>query len=278
MKLAVRLLSLLLAAALMLPVGALAYDNPFVSPRGSCNSIDGVTVLVSIFVNDPVHSWNYDLKADYESYSRIYWRLKTASEWLTWQAQRYQANPRIIWDWHNQPYLYYFYTSDHYLCDQSYTYDELRTYIQKNINLKQIKDYYKADNVIFFAMYNQDINANKGGYAWSWDFNANAGQDYALEIIWITDEDSGLTVSAAGLAHEMMHCFGAIDLYASSSHVPKAYVDHLSAVKSKDIMYTIDYHTPDTIGEVFSDLDAYYMGLLPASLDQERWGLVRTGF
>ncbi len=275
-----RITAFLLAALILMgPLcSASAYDNPFVSPRGSCDHIDGVTVLIAIFLNDPVHSWDFDDKDDLASYGRIYYRLKTACEWLTAKAKKYGADPTLIWDWYNRDGLYYVYDSDRYLCDQEYTYEDLRSFILANIDLPSIKRKYRADNVIFLAYYNQDIDSRNRGYAWSWDFNEHAGEDYALEIIWITDEDNGLTVSAAGLAHEIMHCFGAVDLYRRSERVPQAYVDRLKAVGSRDIMFSIDYYTPDAIGEIFSGVDAYYMGLRAREGDAVKYGLGYNSF
>ncbi|MBQ3762368.1 MAG: hypothetical protein II875_10235 [Clostridia bacterium] len=274
-RFAVFFLSAALLIGLVCP--AYAYDNPFVSPRGSCDYIGGTTVLVAIFVNDPYCSWDFSDQADLSSYANIYWRLKTASEWLTRQANRYRAYPNIIWDWYNQPYLYYVYDSDRYICDQSYTYGDLRDFITDRINLPYIKSYYGADNVIFMAYYNSTKTMNiRGNYAWSWDFDPNAKGSYAMEICWIVDEEGDLTISAGSLAHEMMHCFGAPDLYQSSDRISQAYVDHLKNVRSKDIMYYIDYYTPADIGEAFSELDAYYLGLTNSSYDQRRYNLGKS--
>ena len=176
------------------------------------------------------------------------------------------------------PYLYYTYSSSRYLPDQEYTYGELRDFITEKIDLDKIKRHYNADSAIFFTYYNQTKKDKNGGYAWSWDFNANASEPYAVEIIWITDEDNDLEVSAGGLAHEMMHCFGAVDLYRSSDKVPQKYVNHLKSSRSKDIMYFIDYSTPDTIKEKFTDLDAYYMGLISQCKDQKNYGLIKSSF
>lgn len=75
-----------------------------------------------------------------------------------------------------------------------------------------------------------------------------------------------------------MHCFGAVDLYAASDYVTQAHVDHLRAIRSNDIMFSIDYRDPDHIGESFSDLDAYYLGLVMYNADQQAYGLRRSSF
>ena len=273
-----RFFALLLAAALLVTATASA-ANPFVSPRGSCNSIDGVTVIVTIFVDDPSHRWDWgNRQEDAASYFRIHDRLGTAVTWLTQQTGRYGANAVIYWDWHDAPYLYNWYTSKNDIRDYQYTYGELRQYITDNIDLKAIKEYYRADNVLFLALYNQDINETARGVSVPLDFWEYAGTGQAYEILWIMDEDNGLTVSAAGLAHEIMHCFGAVDLYEGSDFTTQEYLQHLKAINSKDIMYQIDYRDPEHIGETFSELDAYYMGLLSRSADQQKYGLRRSSF
>ncbi len=274
---AAALILILLLLSATFPVSA--HDNPFVSPRGSADSIDGTTVLVAIFVNDPVHSWNYDDPDDFSSYSLCYYRLKNACEWLTKQAGRYGARPQFFWDWYNLDDLYYVFHADRYLGDLENAYKDLRTFVFDRIDLNKIRNEYRADNIIFIAYYNQDFSDQTGGNAWKWDFDSRAGEDYALEIIWITDQNRDwVTVTAAGMAHEIMHCFGAPDLYRASDQIPQAYVDHLRSIGSRDIMYTIDYSSPDSIGEVFSELDAYYLGLVRWCDDVAKYGLAYSSF
>ncbi len=273
-----RFLCLLLAAAFLFTLAASA-ANPFVSPRGSCNSINGVTVIVTIFVGDPFHHWDWNSRQqDAASYFRIRDRLETAVNWLAQQAGRYGAKATFYWDWNDSPLLYNWYTSKNNIRDYQYTYSELQQYISDHIQLQAIKDRYRADNVLFLALYNQDINETARGVSFPLDFWAYAGADDAYEIVWLMDEDNGLTVSAAGLAHEIMHCFGAVDLYEGSDFTTRAYLDHLKAIGSKDIMYQIDYRDPDHIGETFSDLDAYYLGLRSYSADQQNYSLKRSSF
>ena len=273
-----RLLSLLLAVMILCPAAAFA-GNPFVSPRGSCNSINGTTVIITIFVDDPYHNWDWGTRSeDAVSYFRLRSRLETACNWLTKQAARYGAKAKFYWDWHNLDYLYNWYTSSHNMRDYTYTYSELRDYIRDKIPLQAIKTFYNADNAIFLALYNQDINETARGVSFPLDFSAYADSENAYEILWIMDEDNGLTTSAAGLAHEIMHCCGAVDFYQGSSYTTDAYVKHLTKIRSKDIMFSIDYSDPDHIGESFTDADAYYLGLLSSCPDKKTYGLPDNAF
>ena len=268
---------LMLAAVILFPAAASA-GNPFASPRGSCNSIQGTTVIITIFVDDPYHHWDFNRSEDVASYFRIHTRLGTACTWLTGQVARYGAKAEIYWDWHNLKHLYYWYTSSHNMRDYQYTYTELQEFIHDNIQLQTIKDYYKADNAIFMALYNQDINETSRGVSYPWDFSPSAGHEAAYELLWIMDEDNGMTVSAAGLAHETMHCCGAVDLYEGSGKTTQDYARHLKKIKSNDIMFHIDYSDPEHIGESFSDTDAYFMGLLNSCRDKNTYGLPGNSF
>lgn len=274
-RLWLRLCALTLLCCALFSAGASAkYSNPFVSPRGTCDNFGGVTVIVTIFVSDTVNTWDFDKKGDFDSYSQIYYRLKTAAQWMARQASRYNASPTFIWDWYNLDGLYYTYTSTRYLNRQEYTYSELRTFILDHVDLPALKQRYHADNVVFLACYNDPPKTKDGCFAWNWDYEKSGGNlESSLEIVWISDEDRGKKVSAAAFAHEIMHCFGAVDLYEASDTVPQRYVNHLKSAKSKDIMYTIDYSTPDSISEKFSELDAYYVGLTRKSTDRQKYGL-----
>ena len=278
-----RFFCLVLLAAVLLAGSACAdtkNPNPFVSPRGSCNYIDGVTVIVTIFVDDPYHRWDWGTREeDAASYFRIRSRMETACRWLTQQAGRYGAHPVFHWDWHTEKYLYNWFTSEKDMRNYDNTYWELNNYIRGNIPLREIRDYYGADNILFNVLYNQDLYDTARGVSFPLDFSPGwENRDDAFELLWIMDEDNGLTVSAAGLAHEIMHCFGAVDLYDGSPDTTAAYVKYLNSIRSNDIMFSIDYRDPDHIGESFSDLDAYYLGLRSSNPDQQKYGLPASSF
>ena len=67
----------------------------------------------------------------------------------------------------------------------------------------------------------------------------------------------------AVFAHEMLHCFGAYDLYETDSGSPitQKYVDHLMSNHPNDLMNHCFFSDYDLITNVFSNVDAYYVGL-----------------
>ena len=80
--------------------------------------------------------------------------------------------------------------------------------------------------------------------------------------------------SAATFAHEILHCFGAYDLYYASKTIPQAYVDYCKQSNSKDIMYTINLGKE--IRMTFTELCAYYVGLIDTCETVEIWGLGKS--
>ena len=49
-------------------------------------------------------------------------------------------------------------------------------------------------------------------------------------------ENNYYFMSPAGFAHEILHCFGAYDLYYASETIPQQFVDHCNTTKSNDII------------------------------------------
>ena len=79
---------------------------------------------------------------------------------------------------------------------------------------------------------------------------------------------------AATFAHEILHAFGAPDLYLKNSRIPQEYVDYCNETKSNDIMFTINLGS--SISVFFSDLCAYYVGLKDTCSEVDTWGLGKS--
>ncbi len=90
----------------------------------------------------------------------------------------------------------------------------------------------------------------------------------------------------SSIAHEMLHAFGAPDLYTVREEgydlgITKEYVEHLRQENSGDIMFSVyDSETGsmpyDRIDREFSEVDAYYTGLTVSCDDVKEYGLGRS--
>ena len=68
-----------------------------------------------------------------------------------------------------------------------------------------------------------------------------------------------------------MHTFGAPDLYFENAVINQEYVDYYMKTNPSDIMASVYYG--NEITNTFSDLDAYYVGLIDSHPDIEKWNL-----
>ncbi len=77
-------------------------------------------------------------------------------------------------------------------------------------------------------------------------------------------------------AHEILHLFGAPDLYEARQGITQEYVDHLEKTDSRDIMFNSYRGDWDSGRVTFSELDAYYTGLTDRCEDVETYGLPKS--
>jgi hypothetical protein len=133
---------------------------------------------------------------------------------------------------------------------------------------------YQAQNIIYMFYFNTDESNTVN----SWSLGNNQDLETEIVNVFVRDNlsDGFYYMPASSLAHEIMHCFGARDLYYASDAIPQAYVDHCEATDSKDIMYTTCLG--DTIPQIFSQLDAYYLGLVDSCDEVTTWGLGKSAF
>ena len=243
---------------------------------GSAGSPEGTTLIVSIFADELNTSWDFETEGDRATKALMLNHMASATSWLTQQIAAYGVESRFIYDWEANPDLCYTYDFEPLLLvrPDGGGYWKQEIYILENIPTEELKEKYQAQNIIYMFYFNTDENNTVN----SWSLGNN--QDLETEIINVFVRDNlsegFYYMPASSLAHEIMHCFGARDLYYASDAIPQAYVDHCEATDSKDIMYTTCLG--DTIPQIFSQLDAYYLGLVDSCDEVTTWGLGKSAF
>lgn len=243
---------------------------------GTAHFIGGKTILVSIFTNTSKYSWDFDNPDDFQTYSSLYHQLQTAAEWIEEQTAAWNVWSDIEWDWYNNKDLYY--VADLPNVNEEYIdsrYPETLDWFESHIDVDALTARYNADNIIFMWYINTDLYHDEHCHAFQFDYKGLTDNQKGYEGVWFNVHMSGYTKGASAMAHEILHCFGAVDLYRSSDQIPQSYVDHLKSIGSTDIMYMI-YDRPDKITETFTELDAYYVGLTPNSHDAQVYGLGKS--
>lgn len=242
--------------------------SPFYAMNGSAGTLAGTTVVVTIVTNDKTTRWEPEDDDDIATLKQQKNYLLKACEWLSGQATEYGKTADFIADWEAYPDLYYEYdTTEELVRVDGKKYDVQKGFILGNIPSDALKTKYEADNIIYVFMFNTPAENEVN----PWSLTRISGEMCDRELINNYTRFKGYTTTPTVYAHEMMHCFGAYDLYYASSVIPQEYVDHLTEIDSQDIMFCS--HVGEEIRVTMSALDAYYIGLISECEDVELWNL-----
>ena len=248
-------------------------------PLGTCGEIEGTTLLVSVFLNDSTSSWagNESVIDDALRYTGI------ATDWISKSVASYGCNSEFIYDWHEYSDLYYEGTVDANMLDindnPDYVDETGWRFIDENIDSKALLEKYNADNIGYMFY----LNTPKSNDLTSCTRNLYEDMVYPYEMCFIymfcDDEEE----APAGIAHEILHTFGAPDLYKEDTDgenygVSKRLVKELEQTWSNDIMFTTydaKNGTPyyDKISNDFTEVDAYYVGIIDSCDFVSEWNL-----
>lgn len=258
-------------------------------PNGSAGRLEGTVVVISIFAGVIDQSWDFNIASDYEAYSTAYYNLKYACEFLEKESADYGKTTNFIWDWMEYNDLYYkgdITTSvSDILADNDAISKKTWKFIEGNINSENLRKKYQADSVIYMVY----LNAPEGNTQPSCTRDFYTGMPYPYEICYMQMRNSqGLSVPAV-FAHEMLHTFGAPDLYWTDSYsvfelsygITKEYTDYIKKNRLNDIMrITWDpqngKYVSDAILQDITDITAYYVGLTDESETVTKWGFEKS--
>ena len=237
--------------------------------HGTAGRLSGRTVILSIFTDDSSSSWNFDKKKDVQTYWDCRDCLATAVKYLGKQAKKYGAKAEFIYDWEQHKDLAWTvsFPEEKLVREDGKKYNLQAEWALKHFDPDEYMEKYDADNLIYIFFF----NTKKSNTVNPWTINADRNMAFDADIVNLFVRFDDLVSPPSTYAHEILHTFGAYDLYYSGKGIPEAYIEHLKKTDSQDIMYTVNMG--DKITGKFTELDAYYVGLTDHSKDAERWGL-----
>ena len=240
------------------------YDGAY----GNAGSLEGTTVIISIFANDPNYKWDYTSNKDLDIIDDALKRLGVATDYLTKAASMYSKKATFYYDWKKYTDLAY-QTSfrDKIVRPDGGAYQVQSSWITNNIDLKTLKNKYKADNFVFLFFLNTDVSNEHN----PWTLASSSCPTCKIEYSNIFIGFDGFISPTATYAHEILHQFGAPDLYYRNNVIPEEYVNYLRNTNSKDIMFTVNDGMNITVE--FTPLDAYYVGIGPMPSTVSEWHL-----
>ena len=239
-----------------------AYVLPDLS-SGSASSIEGRTVIVSILANDDRYRWDGS-DPDSAALDNMISFLGIACDYLTQQAERYGCNAEFIYDFKSDDDLAYHFDSGIPLTDIDDLDLPVWEYIDSSIDTSRILKEYQADNIIYLVLIDSD-SANVVPPCTRFWYR---GMPYPYEIVYMYNRDHHTLNCPAVYAHEILHTFGAYDLYQAdiSIGLDRSEVRNVSNAVPNDIMLTCsdietDAYVYDRITNDITEVTAYYLGL-----------------
>ncbi len=238
--------------------------------HGTADTIMGRTLVVSIYTDDATTSWNLDKEIDRYNMDDSLNNLKIATNWLEEQASKYNKKAQFIYDWRKYPDLKYNVKfSDISFKENNFgEYYKQSAWINNNIDILSLKKKYRYDNIIFMFIVNMqlvdDIYPRSNAHNNEWN----------LDIINLFVQNNYYYTTSAVYAHEILHLFGVPDLYQVNSRINQEYVDYVNENRHDDIMNW----TGETlkVTNSFSELDAYYAGLIDECDEVGKWNLGKS--
>lgn len=277
MKRILILLLLLCMVPALLGAGKAEYPS-YAGRYGSGKFIGGKTVVVSIFADDKTSSWDFPLHGSQKKlYDKIHERMGIGLEWLEEQTVRYGVESEFIWDFDQYGGAgglchYTAFQSD--LTSWSKEgYSEVWDFIHGSMDVKGLLDQYEADNILFAIHLNAPNSEDFRSYAYTSNYMDLRQDQISYEGAVFVPYGHGRENTPAVYAHELLHCFGAVDLYHASDPIPQSYVDYLERTRAFDLMNRCYFSDYDKVTTAFSDVDAYFVGLIESCWDVRQFGL-----
>lgn len=218
---------------------------------GSSKKLQGTCVFITIFLSDGECSPFTEREKEIQFYS-----LRTAVYYLTKHAEKYNQCLSIIY---NTEDTIIDYAVDYIIprnCEETWPYFKLLLEIRSQYNIDDIMKKYNADNLSFI------ININKTGRSYGIQCLKNIAYNEAIMIYNYRGNEDGLSLEdisyggSSDYAHELLHVFGAIDLYDLND-------ERLALAEQyfpNDIMLTGMLNFSTELEDSLGILDAYLIG------------------
>ena len=255
---------------------------------GTAKNMDGNIAIVSVFVTAEEFPWDFNEIMETEAFQYYLNDLNIAINYLTEEAQKYGKSPNFIWDWSEYEGLCSYSATD--LIEPikgKGNFGMAWQHIATEIDTAAILEETGAEQIIYIFVYNtptdyEVVGDNKGPYCQTYapnEGNDTDTPDPPYETIYLTMgyyDGQPQWLNPATIAHEILHAFGAPDLYKATGEygITQEYVDYINENELNDIMRCPETGEAnyDGISSEITDITAYYVGLADSSETVDQWG------
>lgn len=255
-------------------------DSPYsmygADKYGSSGELEGTIAVVTILTDDKNTSWDMDDQRDIQTFDTVYDDIRISCDWITKSCKEYGRDVNFIWDWkQHEELIYDAAVSTSAPKDFEGAMDEIQSFIRQNIDSENIKKSLGANGIIYLACVDTPGSNNETSSTVMWERYSPIEEEVCLILMRCDNEIE----PPSCFAHEMLHTFGAPDLYMSGMYgITQDLVDDMEAGDLNDIMRTNDdpvtkQYLYDRIKNEITDITAYYIGLTDHSDTVDEWGL-----
>lgn len=245
-------LLVLISASVLLASGDPRTENTMGIPRssyglGSAQYLEGSNLLYSLFVDTPEHTW------DPEAKQQTLDLLDIAVPYIEETAREYHKETELIYDWQEIEDLSGEASVDFAIADDEDFMDrlnqEIGVWVEEAVDFEGLTQKYDVQGMALMVF----VNNPGTSYAIVYD-----GLDNPKEsIIFFSGEPPAV------YAHEILHLFGAHDLYRDAEY-PRKITDYIEKTYPLEIMRTVidgngKRHEKDIVNMV-SPITAYHLG------------------
>jgi hypothetical protein len=226
---------------------------------GSAKILEGDNILLAVFVDINGDKWT-EKEKEYCKDS-----LEEAVTWIEKEGEVYGKQIHFIYDMSQESDLLYYQSIDFAVESDTeetnqYTYYRYnKLWIRENLNIESIKEKYGTDSIGYlFFLKDEGTSYTYSHYMEDRNFNKEE-----MCTIYLGDSSNyGLYENPATYAHEILHLYGALDLYEGAC--PEDINDYVTDIYPYDIMlstYTETLIPSENKGtKIISPITAYMLG------------------
>lgn len=258
-----RSLLILAAASVFLASGEPGMQEIADRPRssyglGSAEYLDGRNLLYSLFVDTPRSTWNHEEK---EATLR---NLNMAALYIEETAQEYGRETELVCDWKVNENLTGEAVVDFEIADDKDFLDQLdekiSVWVENLVDYEGLTEEYDAEGIALLVF----VNNPGTSYAIVYDGTDNPKES----VVFFAKEPPAV------YAHEILHLFGAHDLYQDAEY-SKEITDYLQETYPTEIMRTVTGREgeifEETIVNTVSPVTAYHLGWIDEIEETDRF-------
>nr|MBP3598744.1 hypothetical protein [Eubacterium sp.] len=239
---------------------------------GSAGVLEGKSIIVSIFIDDKNSKWTEAAK------KKANRKLGVSERYIEKQAKRYGKKVDLVTDIYQNTDLCYVYQTKMNVNDtdkkQDKLYRKIHKYIDTTLPITELREKYDTDSIGFV------LHMNKSGVS-STAVHYIEDTKYFYECATLFSKFEGVPEGAATYAHEILHLYGARDLYNESLQdgITFSFVKYIAKRHPNDIMFStytmsgkqLTYRIKNEVSRV----TAYYLGWKKKILEKKKYPLMR---